>query len=243
MKLLVIVLCLLSERFLTHITSHNRFQWFSNYRDFLHAKFPQLNPVFLFLLAIIPIPLITGFILYWLYGLFFGVIGFILHIVVFYYCLGPENPFYPTRVENNSITDDTSHYLCAVNSQLFSIIFWYILLGPVAILTYRLVYLCRDDIKFGNLAQIVTDVIEWLPARMTALLYLLVGDFQTGIKDYASLFFKAPNDNSRILKSCGLKALGETEPDENLPRSEILVEHAVIVLLVLTAFVTIAARL
>lgn len=243
MKLLVIVLCLLSERFLTHITSHHRFQWFNDYISFLHSKFPNINNFLLFLLAIIPIPLAIFVIVSLLAGLLFGILAFILHLVIFYYCLGPENPFYPIRIEENSISTDTENYLVHVNSQLFSVIFWYLVLGPVAIVTYRIIYMSQMDHKFGHISKTITNLLEWVPARMTAFLYLLVGNFQAAIKDYVNLFFKEPAANAKILSVCGIKALGETELEERLPRAEMLVEHAVIVLLVLMAFITIAAKL
>lgn len=249
MKLLVIVMCLLSERFLMHVSAYTKFHWFNSYKDSLKNKLNAFNSGFVLLLVILPILLLVWFVLYLFGHVLFGIIGLILNIFIFFYCIGPENPFYPLREENtaskniaNEESNEAGLYLVKVNSQLFTVILWYVLLGPLAILTYRLIYLSKEDSIFHNQAKILTDIIEWLPARLTAFLYLLVGNFQDAVGDFMRLFFNPPQKNPLILQTCGLKALGDVK-EESLPRAEILVEHAVIVLLVLMAFITMAAKL
>jgi len=67
---------------------------------------------------------------------------------------------------------------------VFSPIFWFIIAGPVGALFYRLSntldamwgYKNTRYFHFGFAAARLDDVLNWLPARLTALSYLLLGD-------------------------------------------------------------------
>lgn len=67
---------------------------------------------------------------------------------------------------------------------VFAPIFWFILAGPVGALFYRLSntldamwgYKNAHYLHFGFAAARLDDVLNWLPARLTALSYLLLGD-------------------------------------------------------------------
>lgn len=250
MKLLVIVLCLLSERFLVHASSHYRFDWFKTYCKKLKNNLPRTlqtaNSWFLLATLVLPILLAAFVILYILSSFFFGFVGLLIHIIIFYYCLGPDNPFYPARAENtDEITrDHVGIYLARVNEELFSVIFWYILLGPLGILAYRLTALCRNEELVQLQASIVTDLLNWIPARMTCLLYLFVGNFQHGIRYFRKWLFAKPQKNQAMLAACGLHAVGyNKEALAPLAQAETLVEHSVVLLLVLLAILTMVAWL
>ena len=247
MKLLVIVLCLLIERFLSHVIAHNRFHWFSNYGNGIEQwmlKTKALSSPWGMLAAVLlPLLLVVFLVLHLLSGLFFGLIGFVMSLVIFYYCLGPVNPFYPVRKqEDTESTTETfiSEYLIGVNGQVFAVVFWFIVLGPMGALLYRLMRLCLDRPAVFQQALQLTELLDWLPVRMTALLYLLVGNFQSGLREYSHLFFENPSQNQAFLSTCGLQALGNEE-ELSMTRAETLVEHAIIALLVLIAFFTLGA--
>lgn len=249
MKLLVIVLCLLSERFLVHLAAYHRFAWFESYVRAIEQKVGLVS----FLsrpwirLALTILPLCLGFlVVYWFVGpLFFGMVGFLLNLLVFYVCLGPDNPFYPAShlPENERAGRDVvGEYLVQTNGQLFAVIFWYIILGPLSILIYRLISLYASQSTQNGEASRLMNVLDWLPVRMTALLYLLVGHFQAGVRCFSHAFFSSPSANHAFLKECGLTALNSTEDEAvALPLAETLVEHATIVLLVLLACFTFVA--
>ena len=248
MKLLVIVLCLLSERFLVHATSHHRFNWFALYANAMEQRFSQLpilsSPWIMLAFAILPLFLVAVFALFFLSTWVFGFIGLLLNIIIFYYCIGPENPFYPKResTAEKISEDDIGTYLARMNGQLFAILFWYIVTGPLMVLLYRLISLCKNQQTVSQQAIWVTNLLDWLPARMTALLYLMVGNFQAGLRYFSSLFFKMPENNQILLSACGLQALDRRGDEVTaLPQAERLVEHAIIALLVLLACFTLFA--
>lgn len=248
MKLLVIVLCLLSERFLVHVSSHRRFEWFALYSKTMEKQFSRIyvlsSPWLMMLLALLPIVLVISLALYFCSSWLFGLIGLALNALIFYCCLGPANPFYPARTQTTEPVSEAelSTYLVQINSQLFAVLFWYIVLGPIAALVYRFTSQCQEQALVKKEATLLTGILDWLPARMTALLYLLVGNFQPGLKQFAGLLFSEPAKNPLVISSCGLQALGaRAEETPTLPQAENLVEHAIIAFLVLLACFTLVA--
>lgn len=249
MKLLVIVLCLLSERFLIHTISHQRFSWFADYclaiKKIIEKNDFFTNPWIYLAAIVIPIIFVVSLAYLLFSSIFFGFLGVIFSIIIFFYCLGPQNAFYPLSEPDTGSTNNTEvvgNYFVQVNSQLFSVIFWYVITGPIGVLTYRLVALCRTIEPISEQAKQVTDVLEWIPARISALLYLLVGNFQRGFIAFTKLFLAKPELNHQMLSDCGVHAARSNEVDEiPLPVAECLIEHATIVLMVFIALFTLAS--
>jgi len=250
MKLLIILLCLLSERYLIHKISQQRFNWFTAYCNKIAHYFPQsnllTNSTFFLLAVILPPLVITWIILMIADHLLFGFITFLLNLIIFYYCLGPDNPFYPIREEAEADNSESAArtYFAQVNGQLFAVIFWFVITGALGVLCYRLISLCRDQEKTTNLAILITDILDWIPARITVLLYLLVGNFQKGVHFYSQKFLSSPTNNNYFLSEGGLLAARTTENEPvELTYAQNLVEHAVIVYLVFLALFTLIALL
>lgn len=249
MKLLVILLCLLSERFLIHTISYQRFYWFNTYcisiKNLIDKHFAFNNPWALLVAIIAPLVLLTSLVYFLFHNILFGFSGLILSIIIFSYCLGPQNAFYPLSADSETDNqNEIGHYFFQVNRQLFSVIFWYIIAGPIAILTYRLITLSRDFNPISIQANWLTDILEWIPARISSLLYLLVGNFQRGFIPFTKLFFAPIESNHHILSQCGVEAVRNNDSDEiPMPVAECLVEHATIVFIVFIALFTIAAWL
>ncbi|MBA2650102.1 MAG: hypothetical protein H0U75_11045 [Legionella sp.] len=246
MKLFVIILCLFSERFIMHAISYKRFIWFGDYckkiSHRLHGNKLQ-SPWVLFIIFVLP-PLILFSLIYFLFHtIVFGFFGLILNVLIFYYCLGPQNPFYPiTAVPDEDQKNAIQTYFAQVNTQLFAVIFWYIFLGPLGLLFYRLCTLCRQIDSVALQANQVSDVLEWIPARMTVLLYLLVGNFQRGFQAFIRFILARPAQNEGMLGTCGLLAVQASDIQEvSIADAEHLVEHACFVLLVLIALFTLMA--
>jgi AmpE protein len=244
MKLLVILLCLCSERFLIHTVSYQRFYWFGDYYQKIkkisakHSFFT--NPWALLALIIIPILLLTLFVYLLLHHLFFGVLGLILSLVIFFYCLGPQNVFYPvTQSDTKSNNELVGDHFVMVNRQLFALVFWFIVAGPIGALAYRLITLCRNVNGVGEQANEITDLLEWIPARLTAVFILLVGNFQKGFPLFVHYLLAKPDLNNIMLRECALQAARTSDTEEiSMTVAEGMVEHAIIVMLVLIALCT-----
>lgn len=244
MEFLVITLCLVAERFFAKKNTHHRFNWFMTYSDnvsILIARFPAW---FVLMAIILPVLVLSSLVFYLFGNVLFGLVGFILNLFVFYYCLGPSNPFSSVKDDFDSMLtkEQTGDYLAAANEQLFAVIVWYVLLGPISIIAYRLFSLCQGLPDGSPIARNLVDIFDFLPARLTALLYLLVGDFQRGFELFCKGFISSPRNNQVLLRRCGLAAFGVTDTSTQTMRSvERLIEHATIILLVFLAIVTMAS--
>jgi AmpE protein len=254
MKLLVVVLCLLSERYLMHSLSSKRFIWFGDYCQLISNFMQKItgnkqffaNPWLGLTAIILPLIVTTSLIYIVFHSLLFGLIGFLLNLLIFFYCLGPDNPFYPVLQEGKktSAQDTVSHYFARVMTELFAVVFWYVVAGPIAALTYRIIALCKDKNICTEAARQVTDILEWPVARVTAILFLLVGNFQRGYSLFLSYLLAKPALNAEMLSKCGMEALRAKDSDKvSMVAAEGLVEHATMVLLVCVALITMGAFL
>ena len=64
----------------------------------------------------------------------------------------------------------------------FVVIFFYLIGGPVAALTYRLLVLTAEQSQWPQAAGIATrflHVLDWLPARLLSISFALIGNFNT----------------------------------------------------------------
>ncbi len=246
MQLLVIVLCLFSERFLAHESTHDRFRWFKVYAEkvisFVNRLCSHISPWIILALIIFPLLILACIVLCFFDEFLFGFFALILNIAIFYYCVGLINPFYPVLSNTTEplLEQDVGDYFVHVNGQLFAVIFWYVLLGPLGLLAYRLIAFCTGLSVVSEHAVRLCACLDWLPARMTALLYLLVGNFQVGFQNYMKLFFKPPSYNNQLIQTCGMASFGHGQ-QQTMRQAEIIVEHATVVLLVFLAVYTIVA--
>lgn len=64
----------------------------------------------------------------------------------------------------------------------FAIIFYYLLGGPLAALTYRLLVLTAEQVQWPQAAGLATrllHILDWLPVRLLSLSFALIGNFIT----------------------------------------------------------------
>ncbi|MBT9530810.1 MAG: regulatory signaling modulator protein AmpE [Pseudomonas sp.] len=78
------------------------------------------------------------------------------------------------------LTRVQGYLLWQAYQSFFAVIFWYALLGPVAVLAYRLLALTTEQaqqVALREHAQQLRHGFDWLPARVLASSFALVGDF------------------------------------------------------------------
>ncbi|OBS08550.1 regulatory signaling modulator protein AmpE [Acidihalobacter prosperus] len=181
------------------------------------------HPGFRLLLIVLPPILLAGWLQAWLSGVLLGLLGLIFGVAVLLYCLGPEDLEEEVNnyVEAVAVGDEARQRRVAArllgeaapeapaerarqvalaafaesNDRLFTVIFWFILLGPAAAILYRLVHgLARvqwptltptadadeDEVTDDSLARVASGLaalMEWAPARLAALGYAVTGSF------------------------------------------------------------------
>ena len=140
--------------------------------------------------------------------------------------------------------------------RLYAVVFWFVLGGPAAAFAYRLAWLQKD--VAGREAATpegfpLLDWLEWIPARLLALSFALVGDFDACLRRWRGLFSGSALAAVDVLESCGNAALGLQEtavaetPEQLVARGaaeiesvQVLHRRALVVWLVVVAFLVIA---
>lgn len=108
--------------------------------------------------------------------------------------------------------------LVAAHRKLFGVVLWFVILpGPSGAVMYRVARLlaeswgARRDAEFGAFgvpAQRAFLAIDWLPARITATVFSVVGNFEDAVYCWRSQAVLWPERSSAILIASGGGALG-----------------------------------
>ncbi|CAG0980523.1 adenosylcobinamide-phosphate synthase [Methylophilaceae bacterium] len=111
---------------------------------------------------------------------------------------------------------------------LFGPILWFVILGPAGALLYRLTYLLKlewhpqQDNAFNRFAERVFEWIDWVPARVTASCFAIVGDFEDAVYCWRTQAETWPNQALGIILASGAGALG-VKLGEPLPYKGVIV--------------------
>lgn len=147
------------------------------------------------------------------------------------------------------------------NQRLFAVLFWFVLLGPMGAMLYRIASLLPDlergqqDPDFHFNAKQLMFILDWVPARLVALCYAVAGSFEDALYGWRSCAEERSHEfgesNSATLICTGSGAirlttlLDETEEGlrdySHLPRAAMaLVWRSLVVWLLVLAFLSIA---
>lgn len=122
------------------------------------------------------------------------------------------------------------------NNRLFAIVFWFVVLGPLAAWAYRVTDLirrravftaARDEETAGNAARIRDAAVmmhgwaAWIPARLTAVGYATAGHFDEALAALRALSVEGDASTSKrsenLLARVGIAALAiQDKPDETV---------------------------
>jgi AmpE protein len=97
-----------------------------------------------------------------------------------------------------------------------AVILWFAILGAPGAVLYVLVreLECRLDPQGAKHGKTLLTILDWVPVRITALGFLLVGHFSRAFPTWLS-YFADPNVSAKTLLLDVSKKAEEIEPDEN----------------------------
>jgi adenosylcobinamide-phosphate synthase len=107
--------------------------------------------------------------------------------------------------------------LVASHHYVFAPVVWFAAIGPAGPVMYRMAQLANeawgmrhdDDIgRFGEFSRRVFWLIDWIPIRLTAAAFAIVGDFEDAAHCWRTQAEKWPDPSSGILLATGAGALG-----------------------------------
>ena len=223
------------------------------------ASWPAIIPVII-LAAILVLPVYA--VIWLLGGTLAGFTYLVLAIVVLFFSLGPrdigeevveyckaleaddeEQVHHAAKaiVEDDVPTDPVERTACVeaavcvqANNRLFAVVFWFVVLGPLAAWAYRVTDLVRRRAVFNaardaetagssarirDAAEMLHGWLAWIPARLTAVGYAAAGHM-----DEAIAALRAPTEDreakssersENLLARVGVAALAlQDRPDE-----------------------------
>ena len=101
---------------------------------------------------------------------------------------------------------------------VFGLIFWFVILpGPLGAVLYRYASILsnkwngRDDLQlaeFGEFAVQIFNVIDWLPVRLTAISFAVVGNFEDAVHCWRAQAVSWLNAEQGVILASGAGALG-----------------------------------
>ncbi|MCU7808014.1 MAG: regulatory signaling modulator protein AmpE [Candidatus Thiodiazotropha sp. (ex Semelilucina semeliformis)] len=290
MSLMVILICLIAERFLLDHQHLRQMRWLDRFSQWLAQQDSAAwmrQGIMRVVTLLLPPLLLAGIAQQLFANTMFGLLGVIFAGLVLLYTLGPDDldsqiDAYTRAVEDGDdesikeiareiIGDEppTSEpalsqavaegTLFQANQRIFAVLFWFLLLGPMGALLYRLStrlpqleYANRDLDFYLNAKQLVV-ILDWLPARVTAVCYAIAGSFEDALYGWRSFqgrrFDEFSDSNSGTLICTGGGAMRLTtlldESNEalqdysHLPQSAMaLIWRSLVVFLVIIAVLT-----
>ena len=108
--------------------------------------------------------------------------------------------------------------LLGAHRHIFGVIFWFIVVpGPAGALLYQLSALVSDKwgtrggeefVEFGAFSRKVFEVLDWIPSRLTAITFAVVGNFEDAIYCWRTQSNSWGNVEQGIVLASGAGALG-----------------------------------
>ncbi|MDR2690242.1 MAG: CobD/CbiB family protein [Azoarcus sp.] len=107
--------------------------------------------------------------------------------------------------------------LVSAHRCVFGVACWFVALGPAGAVGYRLARFLNDEWgarrdagfdEFGQCARQVFALIDWIPSRLTVLLFAIGGNFEDAVFCWRTQAMLWPDRGGAILVASGAGALG-----------------------------------
>ena len=234
MVLVIVLMALVIQRFLGFNSYSRRFDWALHYFQWMTSKIKQITQGHGFVglaILVLPVVLVAAIILSLAYG-FFGYLGAgILQLMLVWYCLdGRDIRKEPYEQAASEVV------LSQAYQQLFAILFWYCVFGPVGLVLYitvsQLAHVAprtlvssvseaeQDESVLPDYLMKTLGVLDWLPVRLLGLSFALVGSFAAVFKLWMQKLFEGIANPQALVIEWGEAALkaekAETEKQAQL---------------------------
>ena len=224
MSLLSILFSLVIEHFYESVSQFRDFRWMISFSDWVKEKLSKSefwNDT-LGLIIIVLTPVLGCAIVFSLLNNALALLGFLFSLLVLVYCLGPVRTHhiakqyldasdhedehsmktYAIELIGTQATDNAAEnnaLICEkifinTNENILAVFFWFVLLGPMGALMFRMVNVLfiksqaqseadsesSDDQQhqeFDNSTRMLYSILLWLPAQLTTLTFAITGSF------------------------------------------------------------------
>jgi len=245
MILITVLLCLAIQR-IFNLAGNIPETWVLSYLRIFHKVAGKINAILAVGLFVVPIVILLGIVNFITARFLYGFFSLLLATVVLFFCIDVRDLAYAKKnvvLSNKSI-------LSQAFVTIFPGLFWFMLFGSFGVIIYTSIRLINKNIlhidpKFTNILKLTTSLqaaLDWIPSRILAISYALVGNFSKGFnyfkKHVRSDFYDAQN----FATASGLAALDlESNADKKEEQYHValdLVNRVLIIWLVALFFVT-----
>jgi adenosylcobinamide-phosphate synthase len=120
-----------------------------------------------------------------------------------------------TMTESEVVRHTLERAIIASHCNVFGVFFWFLIpIGPAGVVFYRLVLLAEDQWSSGVSLKLFEAIkrlrywVDWLPVRLTAIGFAIVGNFEAAAYAWRFHQKKWANESEAILLGAGGGALG-----------------------------------
>lgn len=243
MTFIITLIALVMERFF-HWQHFREWRWFLNYERWLGEHSVRLPDALRLVISLTPPLVIVGVLGHLLSGWFYGLFQLIFGVLVLLYCLGPNNLWMQVyscmdelhKEDPQGALDRAKKYFgvsapsnsqvfhkalvraifVAAHERIFSVIFWFVILGPLGAVLYRLTELfsTRAELGLVDVATEAKKALDWIPVRLFTFVFALGGHFTDVFSCWKKGIKKGLNANETLLADCGVAALDVMEGDK-----------------------------
>ncbi len=262
--IIIILLCLALTRFTPLGKWVRNYGWLNQYFEY-HQKWLGTTPfakgVLGLLMALLPAVVVVAMLQWIMLYFSWGIVAYVFSTAIVLYALGvmprmtvdnsaakahkSQSIEDTARLEGAvSATKSTGSLLWQAHTNIFAVLFWFVLLGPAGAVLYRFSRLLsehtyvEDSPQMRSVAAQWVSYLDWIPVRLLALCFVLAGRFESTFKVWWSQIRMAPKDNEAYLEACGHAAL---EGDNDTPlRQWALYQRALIIVLIVLSLVVLS---
>jgi len=240
MSLLLILIAVSVQRFLQFLSQPLRLDWSGFYYGWCERKIEYVTKghgLLGFAILVIPMLFVISIIFSVVFHITGGVGYSALGLLLLWYCIDARDLVkqpYPRLGPVNTLSK--------VYRDLFGMLFWFVIFGPVGLALYYLVnHFCEyfqanpgsESKNLLNYSQKVLAVLDWVPVRLFTFCFALVGHFGAVFKIWMKSIFAGLDSELSLIPHCGQAVVKTTEDAVNL------LNRVLVVWLVVIALVTI----
>lgn len=245
MALIVILISIAIEKFLERAENLRNYTWFVSFSQWIKPllqKHINSSTIIICISFLIP-SMVVGIVYQTLVNTHI-LFGMLFSIIVVVYCMGPKSLLdkiqkfleahekgdqlearelsraildgYPVENESDMLKMINKTALIATNNQILGVFFWFVVLGPIGALLYRLSdTLLRsthadESEDYFQTTQLLYTILNWIPSHITSLIYAVTGSFVDSIhqwKIHKSYDNFSPEAANNMLVDTGFGAL------------------------------------
>ena len=228
---------------------------FALFKDSLNSA---LDKFYIYLLFPISVFVVLTVIVSILDNFFHPFFSFLINLFILFYCLKPnEFILNMEKIKNERFLDNckddkvfmrmmsTKKYdIDSIKNNLFynslrnifSVIFYFLLLGPAGSLAYLILdsYVndpsFKIDVKSKNKLSIILGVLEYIPAHLTILSYAIVSDFEICVKSFKTTEYKPDLYiyNKELVNNVGINLISVHDPDNDILQYKNIISRALL---------------